>query len=77
MNTHTLSVSTVESQINSRDIILDTIELFDATKCTLNLVDIYSDVFPNYIGIDWGDNSAVLEPEIKIHRDYKTESIYP
>ena len=77
MNTHTLSVSTVESQINSRDIILDTIELFDATKFTLNLVDIYSDVFPNYIGIDWGDNSAVLEPEIKIHRDYKTESIYP
>ena len=76
MSTHTLSISTTEAQINDK-IILDTIELFDTTKFTLNIIGIYSDIFPNYVGIDWGDNTAVLEPDIRIHRDYKTESIFP
>ena len=76
MNTHTLSISTNESEINSK-IILNTIELFDATSFTLNMLNVYSNRFPNYVGIDWGDNTAVLEPDITIHRDYRTESIYP
>ena len=45
MNTHTLSLSTNKSQTNSK-IILDTIELFDTTSFTLNLLNIYSDIFP-------------------------------
>jgi hypothetical protein len=76
MNTYTLSVSTNESQINSK-LTLDTIELFDTTEFTLKILDVYSDIFPNYVGIDWGDNTPVLEPDIKVHRDYRTESIFP
>ena len=76
MNTYTLAISTNKSQINSK-IILDTIELFDTTSFTLNILNVYSDIFPNYVGIDWGDNTAVEEPDIRIHRDYRTESIYP
>ena len=77
MNTYTLSISTNESQFNGPQPVLDTIELFDTTEFTLNIINIYSDIFPNYVGIDWGDNTAVEEPDIRIHRDYKTESIYP
>ena len=76
MNTYTLSISTNKGQIDSK-LILDPIELFDTTSFTLNILNIYSDIFPNYVGIDWGDNTAVLEPDIKIHRDYRTESIFP
>ena len=77
MNTYTLSISTTESEIDGPRPALDPIELFDTTKFTLNILNIYSDIFPNYIGIDWGDNTAVFEPDIRIHRDYKTESIFP
>ena len=77
MNTYTLSISTNKSQIDGPQPILETIELFDTTSFTLDILNIYSDIFPNYIGIDWGDNTPVLEPDIRIHRDYKTESIYP
>jgi len=76
MNTYTLSISTNRSQIDSK-LILDPIELFDTTSFTLDILNVYSDIFPNYVGIDWGDNTAVLEPDIKIYRDYRTESIYP
>ena len=82
MNTYTLSISTVASQLvpvyfPQAAIVLPTIDLFDATEVTLDLTGVYSEVFPNYISIDWGDGTPVYEPDIKIFRDYKTESIFP
>mgnify|MGYP003110828976 CR=1 FL=1 len=76
MNNYTLALSTTESQINS-EILRPTIDIFDATEVTLDLSEIYSRRFPNYISIDWGDGSPVFEPDIKIYRDYKTDSIFP
>ena len=82
MNTYTLSISTVASQLvpvyfPQAEIVLPTIDLFDATEVTLDLTGVYSEVFPNYISIDWGDGTPVYEPDIKIFRDYKTDSIFP
>jgi len=74
MNTYTLSLSSTEPGIGRT---LQTIELFDLTNFTVDLSDIYSTVFPNYIGIGWGDGTPLEEPAIKVFRDYKTESIYP
>ena len=76
MNTYTLALSTTESQINS-EILQSTIDIFDATEVTLDLCGIYSRLFPTYISIDWGDGSPVFEPDIKIYRDYKNDSIFP
>tara|TARA_R100001129_G_scaffold161346_2_gene126235 strand:+ start:361 stop:900 length:540 start_codon:yes stop_codon:yes gene_type:complete len=77
MKTYTLSLSTVESQIDSEIVISPVIDLFDATEVTLDLSGIYSDIFPNYISVDWGDKSPVFEPDIQIYRDYKNDSIFP
>ena len=76
MNTYTLAISTNKDRINS-SIVLDQIDLFDITSFGLDLTDVYSEIFPNYLSIDWGDGSAVEIPDIAIHRDYKTESIFP
>tara|TARA_R110002020_G_scaffold143956_1_gene316797 strand:+ start:792 stop:1328 length:537 start_codon:yes stop_codon:yes gene_type:complete len=76
MNTHTLSISTNNSNFN-RSIILDQIDLFDVTNFGIDLVNVYSEIYPNYLSIDWGDGTAVEIPDIIIHRDYKTESIFP
>jgi hypothetical protein len=74
MNTYTLILSSTTS---TQQVSAGTVDLFNATEVTLQLKDVYSDVFPNYIGIDWGDGSAIYEPDIKIYRDYRTDSIYP
>ena len=74
MNTHTLILSSTTS---TQQVSAGTVDLFNTTRVTLQLKDVYSDVFPNYIGIDWGDGSAIYEPDIKIYRDYRTDSIYP
>ena len=74
MNTYTLSLSSTEPGVQRT---LQTIELFDLTNFTVDLSDIYSTVFPNYIGIGWGDGTPLQEPAIKVFRNYKTESIYP
>ena len=74
MNTYTLILSSTTS---TQQVSAGTVDLFNATEVTLQLKDVYSDVFPNYIGIDWGDGSAIYEPDIKIYRDYRTESIFP
>tara|TARA_R100001015_G_C4580306_1_gene136913 strand:+ start:463 stop:999 length:537 start_codon:yes stop_codon:yes gene_type:complete len=76
MNKHTLSISTTESNFRNK-IVLDTLDLFDYTEVTLDLTGVYSEIFPNYVSIDWGDKSAVEEPDIEIFRDYKTQSIFP
>ena len=76
MKTYTLSISTVNTEINSQ-ILNPTIDLFDATEVTLDFSGVYSQLFPNFVSIDWGDGSSVFEPDIQIYRDYKTDSIFP
>ena len=67
MNTHTFSISTTTTGATK---VYETIELFDVTKFALNLVDVYTGTFPNYLAIDWGDGTAVLEPDVSVFRDY-------
>ena len=74
MNTFTFSISTTEV---GGSILYETIDLFDATSFNVNLVDIFTDTFPNYLAIDWGDGTPVLEPDVTIFRDYIKDSIYP
>ena len=74
MNTHTLSISTTSPGART---LYTTLDLFDVTKFTLNLVDLYTDTFPSYLAIDWGDGTAVLEPDVSIFRNYRKDSIYP
>ena len=76
MNTHTLTISTTEDNFY-RSIILDQIDLFDVTNFGIELTNAYSEIYPNYLSIDWGDGSVVEIPDIRIYRDYKTESIFP
>jgi|TARA_R100001509_G_scaffold110288_1_gene66018 hypothetical protein len=76
MNTFNLSLSSTKADINSEKI-LDEINLFDFTEVTLDISNIYTEVFPTYVTIDWGDGSDVFNPDIKIYRDYRTESIFP
>tara|TARA_R100001163_G_C5048414_1_gene185449 strand:+ start:1044 stop:1580 length:537 start_codon:yes stop_codon:yes gene_type:complete len=74
MNTFTFSISTTEV---GGSILYETIDLFDVTSFNINLVDIFTDTFPNYLAIDWGDGTPVLEPDVTIFRDYLKDSIYP
>tara|TARA_R100001594_G_scaffold150003_1_gene209589 strand:+ start:1129 stop:1701 length:573 start_codon:yes stop_codon:yes gene_type:complete len=74
MNTYNFAISTTESGITR---VYDPIDLFDITSFDLNLVDVYTRTFPNYLAIDWGDNTPVLTPDISVFRDYKKDSIYP
>tara|TARA_R110002110_G_scaffold81420_9_gene211744 strand:- start:3630 stop:4958 length:1329 start_codon:yes stop_codon:yes gene_type:complete len=74
MNTYTFSISTTRPDIDET---YDTIHLFDQTNFTIDMSDVYASVFPNYIAFNWGDGSPIQEPDIKIFRNYKTESIYP
>jgi|TARA_R110002012_G_scaffold320259_1_gene542995 hypothetical protein len=76
MNTHTLAIGTEKAQID-QEIVLGTIHLYSVTEVTLDISDIYSEIFPNYVSIDWGDKSELVEPDLTIYRDYKTQSIYP
>ena len=76
MNTFNLSLSSTKADINSEKI-LNEINLFDFTEVTLDISNIYTEVFPTYVTIDWGDGSDVFNPDIKIYRDYRTESIFP
>ena len=62
MNTYTLTVSTTKIQMNS-EIVLGTAYLYNATRVTLNISDVYSDIFPNYVSIDWGDTSLRYKKE--------------
>ena len=74
MNTHTIYLTSTNT---ADDQVLNEIDLFDLTKLTLDLSQVYSGVFPNYLAINWGDNSDIEEPDITIYRNYKTDSIYP
>ena len=72
MNTYTLSPTTTTTSVTATEPIID---LFDITEVTLDLSNIYTEVFPYYIGIAWGDDSQVFEPDLKTFLDYRTESI--
>ena len=74
MNTHTVYLTSIEGSGSQE---LPTVELFDLTELTLDLSQVYAGVFPNYLAINWGDGSALEEPDITIYRNYKTDSIYP
>jgi|TARA_R110002020_G_scaffold32258_3_gene99388 hypothetical protein len=74
MNTYTFSISTDTAGVSN---VYPTIDLFDITNFSLNIIDVYTDTFPNYVGIDWGDGTAVLEPDVSVFRDYRKDSIYP
>ena len=74
MNTYTFSISTISPNVEKT---YGTIDLFDQTNFTIDMSDVYAAVFPNYIAFNWGDDSPIEEPDIKIFRNYKTESIYP
>ena len=76
MNTHTLSISSTKEDIDS-EITLNQIDLFDFTELTLDISNIYTEIFPTYVSINWGDGSDVFNPDIKIYRDYRNESIFP
>ena len=72
MNTYNISLSTTTTSLTSN---YDTINLFDQTEVSIDLSNIFSEVFPYYVVFDWGDGSEVLEPEIKTFINYRTESI--
>ena len=74
MNTYVL---TLTSDSSSGSYSRSTVDLFDLTELSLDLSDVYSNIFPNYVAIRWGDDSALEEPEVTIYRNYKTQSIYP
>tara|TARA_R100000908_G_C3753074_1_gene147505 strand:+ start:2873 stop:3409 length:537 start_codon:yes stop_codon:yes gene_type:complete len=76
MNTYTLSISSTKEDIDS-EVTLNQIDLFDFTEVTLDISNIYTEIFPTYVSINWGDGSEVLNPDIKIYRDYRNESIFP
>jgi hypothetical protein len=76
MNTYTLSISSTRDDIAIKEKTLKQIDLFDFTEVTLDISNIYTEIFPTYLSIDWGDGSEVLKPDIKIYRDYRTESIF-
>jgi len=76
MNTFTLSISSTKEDIDS-ELTLNQIDLFDFTEVTLDISNIYTEIFPTYVSINWGDGSEVLNPDIKIYRDYRNESIFP
>ena len=74
MNTHTVYLTSGSASDTST---APTIEMFDLTELALDLSQVYSNTFPNYLAINWGDNSGVEEPDVTIYRDYKTTSILP
>ena len=74
MNTYTVYLTST-SVTGTQE--LPTVELFDLTKLSLDLSQVHSGVFPNYLAINWGDDSGLEEPDITIYRNYKTDSIYP
>ena len=75
MNTHVLSLTSTGS--TGGTITMPTVDMFDATELSLDLSEVYSNIFPDYVAINWGDNSEIEEPETTIYRDYKTQSIFP
>jgi len=79
MNTYQLNISTNRASLSApnNDQTYDSIDLFDNTEFTIDVKNVFSDVFPSYLGFQWGDGSPIEEPDIRVYRDYRNESIYP
>ena len=73
MNTKTLLLSTSSS---SHVEIMDTVILNDATTLNVSLGDVYEDVLPISLQINWGDNN-ILYYDNDLYKIYKKESIIP
>ena len=57
MNTYNISLSTTSTSSTSN---YDTIDLFDQTEVSIDLSNIFSEVFPYYVVFDWGDTPFVI-----------------
>ena len=73
MNNSTLSLSTNQPALTANG---NQLNLFDVTEVGLDIINIYKDIFPYYIAIDWGDGSPIEEPEIITFRTYRKDSIF-
>jgi len=60
MNTYTLSISS--TKYYKRETTLNQIDLFDTTKVTLDISNIYTELFPSYLSISWGDGTDPIHP---------------
>ena len=74
MNTYNLNLSSTTTNLSAT---YNTIELFDTTRLYLDLSNVDTRIFPNYVGIRWGDDTSLEEPQITLFRDYRSESIFP
>ena len=50
MNSFTLSLTSVNS---SSTIPMPVVDLFDMTELSLDLSEVYSNIFPDYLAIEW------------------------
>ena len=73
MNTFSLALSTSQSALTATG---EQLNLFDLTEVSLDIVNIYKNIFPSYISIDWGDGTDIEEPELTTFRTYRTDSIF-
>jgi len=73
MNTETLILSTTSSSYIK---VMDTLILNDATVLNVSLYNLYEDVLPISLQINWGDNN-ILFYDNDLYKIYKKESIIP
>ena len=73
MNTKTLILSTTSS---SSIQVLEPIILNDATILNVSFSDVYEDVLPLNLQINWGDNN-ILYYDNDLYTIYREESIFP
>jgi hypothetical protein len=71
MNTKTVILSTNSSSFVD---VMDTIILNDATTLNVMLGDVYEDVLPISLKINWGDDN-ILYYDNDLYKNYKTENI--
>lgn len=73
MNTKTLILSTNSSSYIE---VMDTVIFNDATVLNVTLNDVYEDILPISLQINWGDNN-ILYYDNDLYKLYKKESIIP
>ena len=52
---------------------MDRLYPLDLISSLSDISNIYTEIFPSYLSIDWGDGSPTIQPDIKIYRDYKID----
>ena len=71
MNTKSIVLSTNSSSYVE---VMDTLILNDATTLTVFLGDVYEDVLPLSLKINWGDDN-ILYYDNDLYKNYRTESV--